>query len=53
MTESPQPQIWAVSYSGGLGSFAAAHRILHEWKIPAEQVKLVFTDTLIEDDEEK
>jgi len=36
-----------VSYSGGLGSFYAAH--LCKIKYPETEIKLVFTDTLIED----
>ncbi len=40
---------YAVSYSGGLGSFAAAHRLkgLH----PDAHITLVFCDTLIEDED--
>ena len=43
--------MYVVSYSGGLGSFAAAHRLIHEWKIPLDQIRLVFADTLIEDED--
>ena len=40
---------YVVSYSGGLGSFAAAHRLkqLH----PDARITLVFCDTLIEDED--
>lgn len=38
-----------VSYSGGIGSFVAAH--LLKQKLPASDIELVFCDTLIEDED--
>lgn len=40
---------YVVSYSGGLGSFAAAHRLMHAH--PDARITLVFADTLIEDED--
>lgn len=41
---------YVVSYSGGVGSFAAAFRLKYERKIE-DEIILVFTDTLIEDED--
>jgi len=40
---------YIVSYSGGLGSFLAAHKLKQEK--PNARVRLVFCDTLIEDED--
>lgn len=43
-------KVYAVSYSGGLGSACAADRLLQRGVLP-ENIDLVFCDTLIEDED--
>ncbi len=40
---------YVVSYSGGIGSFVAAERLMQT--VPKDDITLVFCDTLIEDDD--
>jgi 3'-phosphoadenosine 5'-phosphosulfate sulfotransferase (PAPS reductase)/FAD synthetase len=46
--DHPSPTV-VVMYSGGKGSWAAARHVRDIWGIPADQMKLLFTDTNGED----
>jgi len=39
-----------VFFSGGIGSFGVAYRLVFDYKIPREDIILLFTDTKMEDE---